>query len=95
MDRAELEAQIGKLSRESYADGMRLSARMARDMSDKMMTGGLPAVGGAAALELLAVMIDRVIAARDSASAAPSAPAPAAAATPRSSGRTRSRRYCP
>lgn len=65
MDRTTFEAHITKLSHDSYSDGMRLVARMARDLSAQMLGGNLPAVSGPAALQLLATMCDKLIAARD------------------------------
>jgi hypothetical protein len=44
-----------------YQHGLQGAARMARDMSDKMLEGKLPHVGGAAALQLFATMLDRII----------------------------------
>jgi hypothetical protein len=44
-----------------YENGLQAAARMARDMSDKMLEGKLPHVGGSAALQLLATMLDRIV----------------------------------
>jgi hypothetical protein len=45
----------------SYGNGLQRAARMARDMSEKMLDGNLPHVSGAAALQLLAAMLDKLV----------------------------------
>jgi hypothetical protein len=43
-----------------YEHGIKGAARMAREMSNRMLAGELPQVGGPEALQLLATMLDRI-----------------------------------
>jgi hypothetical protein len=49
------------LSAASREAGMRFAARLARDMSSKILNQELPAVGGPAALQLFATMLEAMI----------------------------------
>jgi hypothetical protein len=48
-----------EMASSGYENGISAVARMARDMADKMLEGDLPHVGGSAALQLFATMLDR------------------------------------